>query len=164
MSPADDIPAECHPQIEYVLVLAFSENRRNVVVLRKAKPAWMAGKLNFPGGKIEPNESPRAAALREFEEETGIALEPTGIEAFAVLHGDYSERRGYAFRMTCFVAFTDGIYGAKTPAGSNEPVCCIPLANLAEQTTEDRLENVVWLAHLAISDHRPDIVSATYLD
>lgn len=30
------------------------------------------GEISFPGGRIERGETPRAAALREFEEETGV--------------------------------------------------------------------------------------------
>ncbi len=34
------------------------------------------GLLEFPGGKIEPNEEPLLAALREVEEEVGIIIHP----------------------------------------------------------------------------------------
>lgn len=45
---------------------------REVLVLKKSRPTWQAGRLNLPGGKIEPGETPEKAASRELKEETGL--------------------------------------------------------------------------------------------
>lgn len=58
--------------VEYVLGFYFLNNRENVVLIRKNKPAWQAGKLNGVGGRIEStDESPAVAMTRKFHEETG---------------------------------------------------------------------------------------------
>ena len=41
------------------------------------------GQVSFPGGSIDPGETPREAALREALEETGVA--PGGVHVFAEL-------------------------------------------------------------------------------
>lgn len=49
-----------------------------------------AGKLNGAGGKVDPGESPRDAACREFEEELGarpLDADKLGEVAFEVLDG-----------------------------------------------------------------------------
>ena len=42
-----------------------------VVLVRKNRPVWQAGKLNGIGGHIEFGETPEQAMQREFFEETG---------------------------------------------------------------------------------------------
>ncbi|GAA5155473.1 CoA pyrophosphatase [Nocardioides marinquilinus] len=41
------------------------------------------GQVSFPGGSIDPGETPQQTALREAEEETGLV--PAGVEVFAEL-------------------------------------------------------------------------------
>jgi len=60
---------------KYVLCVAETMDNE-IVVLKKSKPSWQAGLLNFPGGKVEDNDATlSAAAQREFDEETGINWE-----------------------------------------------------------------------------------------
>lgn len=46
------------------------------LVQRRAPGALLGGLWEFPGGKIEPGESPEAAARRELREETGLSVGP----------------------------------------------------------------------------------------
>lgn len=54
----------------YCLGFAFDEKMETVVLIEKAKPDWQKGLLNGVGGKLEENESPIQAMVREFKEET----------------------------------------------------------------------------------------------
>jgi 8-oxo-dGTP pyrophosphatase MutT (NUDIX family) len=58
----------------------------------------------FPGGGLEPGETPRAGAVRELAEETGIALTPDLLHDLAELEVDSPRGR---FRYHVFVAPTD---------------------------------------------------------
>jgi 8-oxo-dGTP diphosphatase len=66
---------------QYVCGFAFYGG--HVVLIRKIKPEWQAGKLNGVGGKIEPGEEAEEAMAREFREEAGIGSSPGDWEMFA---------------------------------------------------------------------------------
>jgi 8-oxo-dGTP pyrophosphatase MutT (NUDIX family) len=60
-----------------VLVAVFEEDRAARVVLTRRADTLRRhrGEVSFPGGRIEPGETPLAAALREAHEEVGLASE-----------------------------------------------------------------------------------------
>lgn len=67
----------------------FSPGQTQVVLIRKNRPAWQAGRLNGVGGKVEPGETPLAAMVREFWEETGIRFEAwNSVLTMDDCHGD----------------------------------------------------------------------------
>jgi 8-oxo-dGTP diphosphatase len=52
--------------------------RRGEILLIEKKRGLGAGKVNGPGGRIDPGETPLAGAVREVEEELHVT--PTGVE------------------------------------------------------------------------------------
>lgn len=69
-------------------VCGFAFNTFNCVALiAKSKPEWQKGRLNGVGGKIEGNESPQEAMVREFDEETGIYTDHNKWTEFCTMKG-----------------------------------------------------------------------------
>jgi 8-oxo-dGTP diphosphatase len=76
-------PTRRDEMTEYVLGFMFGNNRQEVLLIRKNRPDWQAGKLNGIGGKVEAGELPYQAMIREFEEEAGVPL--TGWNNFGTM-------------------------------------------------------------------------------
>jgi 8-oxo-dGTP pyrophosphatase MutT (NUDIX family) len=79
-------PEDADPRRGAVLMLFAGDAFETSTLLLTERAHHMRshpGQVSFPGGSIDPDESPVEAALREAEEETG--LDPAGVEVFGEL-------------------------------------------------------------------------------
>jgi 8-oxo-dGTP diphosphatase len=58
-----------------IVVAAVIERDGLVLIGQRHASKWHGLKWEFPGGKVEPGETPAAALCRELEEELGISAE-----------------------------------------------------------------------------------------
>lgn len=72
---------------KYVLGFLFDElDIHKLLLIRKKRPEWQAGKCNGVGGHIEPYETPDEAMRRECREET--SLDVSSWQEFGSLSGE----------------------------------------------------------------------------
>ena len=98
-----------------------------------------AGQVSFPGGGIDATDADAiAAALRETEEETGIArgdIEPFGyLDAFDTVSG---------YHVMPVAAFVRGSYSLHMDAGEVDEVFEVPLDFLLQEANLHR-EQILW--------------------
>lgn len=74
----------------YEIAVAIVERGEGTLVARRGEGQHLAGLWEFPGGKIEPGESPADAAVRECREEVGIEVESA--ELLEVTDFEYDDR------------------------------------------------------------------------
>lgn len=139
-----------------------------------------AGQVSFPGGRIDPGETPEAAALREADEEIGLA--PRDVELIGRM-ADYIT--GTGFRITPVVGLLPPGLVFRPAPEEVEAVFQLPLARLLDPSAPQRHnsqdgprsreywvwphpEHFIWgataaiLVHLARKlrgEHEPDPVS-----
>lgn len=65
-----------NPKFAVVLPLVYDEKDPELLIEVRAEGISQAGDPCFPGGKIDPGESPDQAASRELKEELGIHVPP----------------------------------------------------------------------------------------
>lgn len=145
----------------YSAIAIFDKALDRVVLIEKQKPAWQAGKANFPGGKVEAgdfdtelhlfkdesktdedlevyyDQAHLTCAIRETAEETGLILDPGTVKHFATL------------RFT-----TDG------QPGECRFFCCVGDVDAATTKEQERIfvDSVFGVMHSSvcyITDERP---------
>ncbi len=62
------------PKPLWVVAAAIVDAEGRVLVQQRPPETSMAGLWEFPGGKVEPGETPEAAVARELHEELGIVV------------------------------------------------------------------------------------------
>ena len=79
------------PDAPTLIAIAVVEQQGRFLVGVRPDGVPLAGFYEFPGGKVEPNEPPAQAAVRECREETGLEVEvvdafPEHVQRYQ--HGD----------------------------------------------------------------------------
>ena len=62
-----------------VVAAALIDSRGRALLQQRAPHRSMPGLWEFPGGKVEPGETPEQALVREIEEELGVGLAPEAL-------------------------------------------------------------------------------------
>ena len=62
-----------------------------VLIAQRPEHKQLGGLWEFPGGKVEPGESPEAALVRELKEELDLIIAPDALEPFAFASHGYPD-------------------------------------------------------------------------
>ena len=127
--------------IDAVCGLMFDHDRKNLVLVRKKRPAWQAGKLNAIGGKVEPGEDPLEAMVREFREETGVDTSGDDWDFFALL-----EDMAHGYRVSFYRASGD-LSAVETT--TDETIEQWPVDSFH---MGDPIRNLLWIIPAALDD------------
>lgn len=118
--------------------LVFVVRGEEVLLMRK-KRGLGAGKINGPGGRIEPGESVLACAVREVQEE--LCVTPTGLEEIGENAFQFVD--GYSIHVHAFRA--SGIEGEPAETEEGAPLWFSARALPYDEMWED---DRLWVPHL----------------
>lgn len=100
------------PVINVAIGLVWKDGR--LLIARRPSGVHLAGLWEFPGGKVEAEETPEACILRELREEAGVEAAVTGRRA--VIEFTYPERIVRLHPIDC-----QWLAGEPHPEGCEEP-------------------------------------------
>ena len=87
--PATDATADGSKPLLLVAACALVDLDGRVLLARRPEGKKMAGLWEFPGGKLNPGETPEVALIRELKEELGIDVASSCLAAFAFASHSY---------------------------------------------------------------------------
>lgn len=69
----------------------LQDDQERILITERPEGKFMEGYWEFPGGKIEENETPEEALQRELYEEIGIEVDQKDLEPFYFISSPYPE-------------------------------------------------------------------------
>ncbi|MBP0466650.1 CoA pyrophosphatase [Roseomonas sp. PWR1] len=137
-SPADDLDRAARTggrvvQAAVLVPIVTHPEPTVLLTLRSARLNSHAGQVSFPGGRMEPGETPEEAALREAEEEVGLD------RAIPRIIGRLPEvLTGTGYRVTPVVALLRPPLALRHDPGEVEEPFEYPLARLLDPAAPER--------------------------
>ena len=96
------MPLSSPPSIRVAAGLIVDNSGRVLLVRKRGTQTFMQA-----GGKIEPNESPYQALVRELEEELGFSAEPHAPEYLGEFTAQAANETGHTVSAACFYVRAD---------------------------------------------------------
>ena len=78
-------------RVEVVAAIVVDSQQR-ILMAQRAHWQHQGGKWEFPGGKIETDETHLQALARELEEEVDLQIDQRSCELFKAVHHDYADK------------------------------------------------------------------------
>ncbi len=78
-------------RVVLVAACALVDTKGRVLITRRPAGKPLAGLWELPGGKVEADETPERALIRELREELGVAVEPEGLSPLTFVSYAYPE-------------------------------------------------------------------------
>lgn len=123
---------------QYVTGFLFTDDARQVVLIKKINPQWQQGLYNGIGGKIESGEVAVEAMVREFREETGVSIARELWTHYAQIY------RPAEYDLGLFLAYSDKAF--QVTSADKE---LVQLFNV-DQLPNNLIPNLRWLIPLAL--------------
>jgi len=78
-------------RILLVVAVALIDSDNRILIAQRPEGKQLAGLWEFPGGKLDPNERPEQALIRELREELGIEVKDTCLAPLTFASYAYEE-------------------------------------------------------------------------
>ena len=88
---AEPVEPEAARPIVLVAAVALIDPDGRVLLAQRPEGKHLAGLWEFPGGKVQPGETPETALIRELEEEIGIDVVASCLAPFTFASHSYPE-------------------------------------------------------------------------
>ena len=80
-----------HKKLQLVVSIALIDNNDQILISKRPEKKHLSGYWEFPGGKVEKNETPENAVIREVKEELNVDINNKCIAPLSFSEFDYKK-------------------------------------------------------------------------
>lgn len=129
---------------KYTIGAVFTPDFEKVLLIEKKRPNWQKGRLNFPGGHFEENETGYMCVAREFYEEAAVVIPPNEWQHIGLIENEGE------YLCEFFTAIYDEARHGKIQSNTEE-VC---LWVYTKAIPDLVISNLKWLIPFAVNYHQ----------
>jgi 8-oxo-dGTP diphosphatase len=126
-------------QIHVVAAVIYSPCRQQILIARRPNHLHQGGLWEFPGGKVEPGESPQLALQRELREELNISIDHEAARKLTDISHQYPDKAVH-------LEFWQVFHFSGDPVGNEgQPINWVSIHRLLEYSFPEANREVVNL-------------------
>jgi len=127
-SPCGPSPALTTARVVLVSAVALIDTDGRVLLAQRPEGKSLAGLWEFPGGKVEPGETPEAALIRELHEELGIDTWGSCLAPLTFASHSYDDvpSADAAVHLSALAGHRDGARGPDPRLGARQQAARLP--------------------------------------
>lgn len=89
------------PTMLFVVAAALTNERDEILLQKRPENRAMAGLWEFPGGKVEKDETPESALIRELKEELDVDVDRSDLTPLSFVSEPLGDRHMLLILYTC---------------------------------------------------------------
>ena len=115
-----------------VAAVLYDERKEHILIAKRPNDKHQGGKWEFPGGKVESNESPELALHRELDEELGIQI--ASPKPLIQIKHDYADKSVFldVYEVNQFSGL--GCFSGNAVGNEGQIICWVKIEQLSDYT------------------------------
>ena len=121
--------------IHVVAAVIYDQTREHILIAKRPDDKHQGGKWEFPGGKVETNESAKQALERELDEELGIQLfSLQTLKPLIEIKHDYPDKSIFLDVYEVDQFSGRDYFAGKAEGNEGQTICWVKIRELADFT------------------------------
>ncbi len=118
--------------VHVVAAVIYDQHKAHILIAKRPDDKHQGGKWEFPGGKVEMNESPKQALQRELDEELGIRI--TSVKPLIHIQHEYPDKSVFldVYEVDQFSGLD--YFSDKAVGNEGQTLCWVPTQQLSNFT------------------------------
>ena len=118
--------------IHVVAAVIYDRHKQHILIAKRPNHTHQGGKWEFPGGKVETDESPQQALQRELAEELGIQI--SSVQSLIQINHEYPDKSVFldVYEVNQFTG--SQYFSGQSVGNEGQTICWVKTRHLSDYT------------------------------